>query len=173
FGVTPDLTALGKIIGGGLPVGAYGGRRDLMAHIAPSGPVYQAGTMSGNPLVVAAGLACLRKIKDDPSVYDRIEVVGSQIEDRLVNALAEAGLAGCVQRVGGMLTVFFGPGRVSHWDDAATADRDRFARFFQAAYRRGVLLPPSQFEAWFVTDSHSAVIDEALTALVEAIAEVA
>ncbi|HUO46663.1 MAG TPA: glutamate-1-semialdehyde 2,1-aminomutase [Acidimicrobiia bacterium] len=173
YGVTPDLTCLGKIMAGGTPGAAYGGPAELMKRVSPEGPVYQAGTMSGNPVVVGAGLACLRKIRADPEVYERIEILGERMESELMAALSAAGGSGCVQRVGGMLTVFFGPERVGSWDEADTADRDRFARFFRAAYRRGVLLPPSQFEAWFLTDSHPAVGDEALAILTDAIIETA
>ncbi len=173
YQVRPDLTCLGKIMAGGTPGAAYGGPAELMKMVAPEGPVYQAGTMSGNPLVVAAGLACLEKIRDDLDVYRRLEMAGERIQGELTEALARTGVPGCVQRVGGMLTVFFGPDRVDNWDDADSTDRSRFARFFQAAYREGVLLPPSQFESWFLTDSHPAVLDEATAVLTHAIEAVA
>lgn len=173
FGVRPDLTCLGKIVAGGTPGAAYGGPAELMKLVAPEGAVYQAGTMSGNPLVVAAGLTCLKKIRRDPAVYDRIEATGERLEAGLAKALAGSGIVGCVQRVGAMLTVFFGPDRVGNWSDADSCDRQQFAHFFHAAYDRGVLLPPSQFEAWFLTDSHSAVIEEAIDALLEAVEELA
>lgn len=169
YGVRPDLTCLGKIVAGGTPAAAYGGRADLMERIAPSGPVYQAGTLAGNPLAVAAGLACLRYLRDHPGVYDDLEKIGAHLERRLSAALGENGIAGCVQRVGAMLTVFFGPTVVRSWDDAADLDRDRFARFFNAAYEGGVLLPPSPFEALFLMEDHGAVIDEATRVLTEAI----
>jgi glutamate-1-semialdehyde 2,1-aminomutase len=137
-GVRPDLTCLGKIIGGGLPVGAYGGRADVMALVAPDGPVYQAGTLSGNPVAMAAGLATLQALT--PAVYDRLEEYGASLEARLVNAARAAGAVRVV-RVCSLLTVFF--------DDTA-----RFARFFHAMLERGVMLPPSQEEAWFVSAAH-------------------
>lgn len=173
YGVTPDLTCLGKVVAGGTPAAAYGGRSDLMRRIAPDGPVYQAGTLAGNPLATAAGVACLQRIHDDPGIYDRLEALGDRLESALVQALTDHGVEGCVQRVGAMLTVFFGPRRVSAWDDAATVDRDRFARFFRAAYTGGVLLPPSQFEALFLMTSHERVLDEAITTLTGAIGAVA
>jgi glutamate-1-semialdehyde 2,1-aminomutase len=171
FGVTPDLTCLGKVVAGGTPAAAYGGREDLMRRVAPDGPVYQAGTLAGNPLATAAGVACLRRLVARPEIYDTLETIGARLEAALAAALASHGVAGCVQRVGAMLTVFFGPTRVASWDDAATVDRDRFARFFQAAYRNGVLLPPSQFEALFVMESHSGVLDEAIAGLTAAVGE--
>ena len=139
FGVTPDLTVLGKIIGGGLPVGAYGGRADVMALVAPDGPVYQAGTLSGNPLAMAAGLATLRGLTDE--VYHRVEAYGAALAAGLAEAARTAGATVRIARVASLLTVFF--------DDDA-----RFARFFGAMLERGVMLPPSQQEAWFVSAAH-------------------
>lgn len=172
FGTRPDLTCLGKIVSGGTPSAAYGGRADLMRQVAPDGPVYQAGTLAGNPLAVAAGLATLRHIVEQPRLYEGLDAMGAHLETALSEALAENGIDGCVQRAGAMLTVFFGPSQVRSWDEAATVDKDRFARFFQAAYENGVLLPPSQFEALFLMDSHHEVIDEATEALVAAIGAV-
>ena len=171
YGVTPDLTCLGKLVAGGTPAAAYGGSEDLMRRVAPDGPVYQAGTLAGNPLAVAAGLACLRHLVEHPEVYDELEALGARLESRVSAALEEHGVAGCVQRVGAMFTVFFGPDRVRSWDEAATIDRDRFARFFHAAYRRGVLLAPSPFESLFLMEAHTAVIDEAAETLTAAIGE--
>lgn len=173
YGVTADLTCLGKVVAGGTPAAAYGGRDDLMRRIAPDGPVYQAGTLAGNPLATAAGLACLQRIHDNPTIYDRLEALGSRMESALTQALTDNGVDGCVQRVGAMLTVFFGPSQVSSWDDAVTVDRDRFARFFRAAYAGGVMLPPSQFEALFLMTSHEQVLDDAITTLTGAIGAVA
>lgn len=153
YGVTPDLTCLGKIIGGGLPVGAYGGRRELMEQLAPLGPVYQAGTLSGNPVAVAAGLATLRALKD-PEIYERLEALGSRLETGLGETIREKGLPLCVQRVGSMLTVFFTSGPVRSLTEAQTADLAAFRRFFQGMLQKGVYLPPSQFEAWFVSLAH-------------------
>ncbi|MEX0756983.1 MAG: aminotransferase class III-fold pyridoxal phosphate-dependent enzyme, partial [Acidimicrobiia bacterium] len=169
YGVTPDLTCLGKVVAGGTPAAAYGGRTDLMRTVAPDGPVYQAGTLAGNPLATAAGIACLRRLIERPEIYDILESVGERMESALSAALVTHGVDGCVQRVGAMMTVFFGPSQVRSWDDAATVDRDRFARFFQAAYAGGVLLPPSQFEALFLMESHVGVVDEAIDVLVSAV----
>jgi glutamate-1-semialdehyde 2,1-aminomutase len=148
FGIKPDLTTLGKVIGGGLPVGAYGGRRDIMSLIAPSGPVYQAGTLSGNPLAVAAGLAMLRHLKAHPEIYTRLETLGARLE-----AAAPAGVT--VNRVGSMFTFFFADGPVTDWDTAKRSDTARFARFFQAMLAHGIYLAPSQFEAAFISAAHT------------------
>jgi len=169
YGVEPDLTCLGKVLSGGTPLAAYGGREDLMRRVAPDGPVYQAGTLAGNPLAVAAGLATLRHISESPRFYDELESLGASLEKTLGQALAGNGVAGCVQRVGAMLTVFFGPTEVRSWDDAATVDRDRFARFFMSAYDGGVLIPPSPFEALFLMRAHRDCIDEATESLVKAV----
>ena len=171
YGIEPDLTCLGKVVAGGTPAAAYGGRADLMRRVSPDGPVYQAGTLAGNPLAVAAGLACLRYIEAHPELYDTLEEMGSRLEARLVAALEEHGAPGCVQRVGAMLTVFLGPDGVRSWDDAATVDRERFARFFHAAYRDGVLVPPSPFEALFLMEAHGPVLDTAAAILAAAIGE--
>ena len=152
YGVVPDLTCLGKILGGGLPVGAFGGRRDIMSRLAPAGPVYQAGTLSGNPVTVAAGLATLGEL-EAPGVYDRLEEKGRRLAAGLAGALGE-GLPGTVNRVGSMLTLFLGPDRVASPDHARACDRDRFARFFHGMLARGVYLPPSPFEALFVSLAH-------------------
>jgi glutamate-1-semialdehyde 2,1-aminomutase len=148
YGIRPDLTTLGKVIGGGLPVGAYGGRRDVMSMVAPAGPVYQAGTLSGNPLAVAAGLAMLRHLKAHPEIYAQLEARAA----RLASA-APAGIA--VNRVGSMLTFFFTAGPVTDWASAQRADRAKFAQFFHWMLERGFCLPPSQFEAAFVSAAHS------------------
>ncbi len=153
YGVTPDLTCLGKIIGGGLPVGAYGGRRELMEQVAPLGPVYQAGTLSGNPVAVAAGLATLRALQE-PGTYDLLEAKAAHLAGGLEAAAREKGLPLCLQRVGSMLTVFFTPGPVRSLADAQKADLTAFRRFFQGMLAAGVYLPPSQFEAWFVSLAH-------------------
>ena len=171
YGVTPDLTCLGKVVAGGTAAAAYGGREDLMRRVAPDGPVYQAGTLAGNPLAVAAGLACLRHLVEHPELYDELDAMGARVEKRLARALDEYGVSGCVQRVGAMLTVFFGPDRVQSWDEAVTTDRERFARFFHGAYWRGVLLAPSPFESLFLMEAHIAVIDEAAEALAAAIGD--
>ncbi|VAW00783.1 Glutamate-1-semialdehyde 2,1-aminomutase, partial [hydrothermal vent metagenome] len=173
YGITPDLTTLGKIVAGGTPAAVYGGRRDLMSQMAPSGPIYQAGTLAGNPITVAAGLVTLRRIASDPALYDRLEASGAELETRLAAALSRHGIDGTVQRVGAMLTVFFGPTTVRSWDDAVTLDRDRFARFFNGALSRGVLLPPSPFEAMFLMDAHTDVLETAASVLESAIGDAA
>ncbi len=173
YGIAPDLTTLGKIVAGGTPAAVFGGRRDLMSQMAPSGPVYQAGTLAGNPISVAAGLVTLRRITSDPALYDRLEAAGAELETRLTAALQRHRIAGTVQRVGAMLTVFFGPTTVRSWDDAATVDRDRFARYFHGALRRGVMLPPSPFEAMFLMDAHTDVLETAASALESAIGDAA
>ncbi len=155
YGVTPDLTTLGKVIGGGLPVGAYGGRRDLMLLVAPAGPMYQAGTLSGNPLAMAAGLATLRAIEADGTLYERLEALGGQLERGLREVLAERGAPARVQRVGSMWTLFFNDREVRDWPTAAACDRARYGRFFHAMLERGVYLAPSQFEAGFISAAHT------------------
>ncbi|MCC6179787.1 MAG: glutamate-1-semialdehyde 2,1-aminomutase [Chloroflexi bacterium] len=153
FGVRPDLTCLGKILGGGLPLGAYGGRRDVMEQISPLGPTYQAGTLSGNPLATAAGLAMLRTLRaTDP--YASLERRGAALEAGLVDAAERAGVPLTVSRVGSMLTAFFTAGPVTDYVSARRADTARYARFFRGMLDRGVYLAPSQFEAAFVSTAH-------------------
>lgn len=154
YGVIPDLTCLGKIIGGGLPVGAYGGRRDLMEQMAPLGPVYQAGTLAGNPLAMAAGIATLQILRQ-PGSYDRLEAIGSRLEAGLRDAAEQAGVPLTVNRVGSILTGFFVEGPVRNYEDAVNADTASYARFHRAMLDRGVYLAPSQFEAAFVSLAHS------------------
>lgn len=153
YGVIPDLTCLGKVIGGGLPVGAYGGRREFMALVAPSGPVYQAGTLAGNPVAMAAGLATL-VFASQPGTYERLKQLGQRLENGLRAVLKRHGLPGVVQRVGSMLTLFFTAEEVVDLRRAETSDPQRFARFHRAMRSRGILLPPSQFEAWFLFLAH-------------------
>ena len=154
YGVTPDLTCLGKVIGGGLPVGAYGGRREIMDLIAPSGPVYQAGTLSGNPLAMAAGLATLR-VAGQPGFYDRLEELG----DRWREGMAEAASAGSrpftINQVGSMVSIFFTEGPVTDFGSAASSDTKAFKDFFWHMLSRGVYLAPSQYEAGFISAAHS------------------
>ena len=155
FGITPDLTCLGKIVGGGMPLAAYGGRRDLMQMIAPVGPVYQAGTLSGNPVSVAAGLATLEALQSDPSAYDRLEALGARAENGLRDALEAAGRPGCVNRVGSMLTLFLGTERVRDFATASRADVRAFAGFFHGMLAEGLYLPPSQFESVLLSLAHT------------------
>jgi glutamate-1-semialdehyde 2,1-aminomutase len=154
YGVRADLTCLGKIIGGGLPVGAYGGSRKVMGEVAPLGGVYQAGTLSGNPLAVAAGLAAIRALTDRKA-YARLETLGAALEQGLRDGARRANLPLTVNRVGSMLTAFFCAGPVRDYASARTADTARYGRFFQAMLERGVYLAPSQFEAAFVSLAHS------------------
>ncbi|MEP6470933.1 MAG: glutamate-1-semialdehyde 2,1-aminomutase, partial [Acidobacteriota bacterium] len=156
FDIRPDLTILGKIIGGGLPVGAYGGPRDLMEKVAPSGPVYQAGTLSGNPLAMAAGIAMLREIDRRPPYAD-LERKGALLEAAIREAIRASGADGSVtyQRVGSLSTLFFAPGPVADFAAARRSDTARYATFFHALRKRGIFLPPAQFEAWFLSTAHT------------------
>jgi glutamate-1-semialdehyde 2,1-aminomutase len=154
FGIQPDLTTLGKIIGGGLPVAAYGGRRDLMEQVAPLGPVYQAGTLSGNPLAMRAGIETLRRLASD-GFYDSLGRKATILADAMRQALSDSGVAGYVACAGSLLTLFFTPSPVENYVVAKTSDTRRFASFFQEMLRRKILLPPSQFEALFVSAAHS------------------
>jgi len=154
YGIRPDLTTLGKVIGGGLPVGAYGGRADIMSKVAPSGPVYQAGTLSGNPLAVAAGLAALRRLESD-SPYAKLESLGRRLEDGFVDALSKAGVRGSVNRVGSMFTLFFSGTKITDFTTAKTSDTARFNAWFHSMLEQGIYLPPSQFEAAFISAAHS------------------
>ncbi|MDE3195883.1 MAG: glutamate-1-semialdehyde 2,1-aminomutase [Acidobacteriota bacterium] len=158
YGIRPDLTTLGKVIGGGLPIAAYGGRRDVMTYVAPSGPIYQAGTLSGNPLAVAAGLAMLRHIQAHPELYDRLNAISGRLA-------ASAPETVTVNRVGSMMTWFFTNETVTDYTTAKTSDTKKFGRFFHAMLDRGILLPPSQFEAFFLSTAHSdADIDRTIEA---------
>jgi glutamate-1-semialdehyde 2,1-aminomutase len=154
FDADPDLVMLGKIIGGGLPIGAVAGRADLMDLLAPVGPVYQAGTLSGNPLSVRAGLETMSLLQR-PDVYERLEAAGARLEAGLRAALDSARLPGCVNRAGSLLTLFHGVDRVTDGASARRADTAAFARFFHAMFERGINLPPAQFEAMFVSLAHS------------------
>ncbi|MBX6422325.1 glutamate-1-semialdehyde 2,1-aminomutase [Thermosulfurimonas sp. F29] len=173
YGVEPDLTCLGKIIGGGLPVGAYGGRAEIMDHIAPEGPVYQAGTLSGNPLAVAAGLATLR-ILTRPGTYERLEELSSRLFEGLFEAARAAGLRVTGNRVGSMMTLFFREGRVTNFAEAAASNTELYGAFWRAMVKRGVYLAPSQFEAAFVSLAHTEEeIERTIEAAREAFKEVA
>jgi glutamate-1-semialdehyde 2,1-aminomutase len=155
YGIKPDLTTLGKIIGGGLPVGAYGGRKDIMDMVAPVGPVYQAGTLSGNPLAMAAGLATLRHLREHPEIYQQLEKQSATLIQGVLAKAKEHRVPLTANRVGSMLTWFFQPGPVHDWDTAAKSDTQAFAAFHRAMLDRGVYLPPSQFEALFVSAAHT------------------
>ncbi|MBU0510040.1 glutamate-1-semialdehyde 2,1-aminomutase [bacterium] len=169
FGIRPDLTAFGKVIGGGLPVGAYGGRADLMQRISPSGPVYQAGTLSGNPLAMTAGLATLHELTED--AYAKLERTSAKLAQGLRNVCAEKRIAAQVQRVGSMLTLFFGERPVTNMEDASRADHGKYARFFRNLLASGVHLPPSGYEAWFVSLAHNdSTVERTIAAAAAALA---
>lgn len=168
-----DLFCLGKIIGGGLPVGALGGRAELMDQLAPLGPVYQAGTLSGNPLVMAAGAAQL-DVLSEGAAYRRAEQLARHLENGLRTALKRSGVAGSVIRIGSMMTLFFRPEPPANYAEARESDTSAFAKFHAAMLQRGIMLPPSQFETWFVSAAHSeAEIDATVNAAHEALFEVA
>ena len=154
LGIEPDLTTLGKIVGGGLPVGAYGGRAEIMQQVLPAGKVFQAGTLSGNPLATAAGIATLRRLHDDPP-YDRLEQLAAILADGLDQAATAAGIPHSVARVGSMLTLFFNPTPVADWRQARNCDTARFAKYFWGLLERGVMMPCSQYEALFVSAVHT------------------
>jgi len=171
FDVTPDLSTFGKVIGGGLPVGAYGGRADLMDHIMPVGPVFQAGTLSGNPLATAAGIATLTALRE-PGVYDRLERLSSRLAGGLDDAATAAGIPHSIGYVGAMQTLFFNDEEVTDWDSASRCDTERFGQFFWGMADRGVYLPCSQYEAMFVSLAHTeAMIDHTIQAAAEVFVE--
>jgi glutamate-1-semialdehyde 2,1-aminomutase len=153
FALRPDMTTLGKIVGGGMPLAVYGGRADIMGCIAPLGPVYQAGTLSGNPLATTAGLTTLDRL--DASLYERLEKLGAMLERGLAQAVESAGVEACVQRVGSMITLFFTKGPVRSWADADRCDRKRFSAFHGGLLERGIYWPPAQFEAAFLSGAHT------------------
>ena len=164
YGISPDITTLGKIIGGGLPVGAYGGSRDLMNNVAPAGPIYQAGTLSGNPLSMTAGLVTLRRLRDK-SLYNRLEAASRKLCEGLADAAGELGVKTVTNRVGSMWTSFFTGEPVVDWNSANKCDRQRYGKFFHAMLEEGVYLAPSQFEAGFVSLAHT---DEIIELTIEA-----
>jgi glutamate-1-semialdehyde 2,1-aminomutase len=167
YGLRPDLTCLGKIIGGGLPVGAYGGRADLMALVAPDGPVYQAGTLSGNPIAMAAGLWNLSELR--PSLYQRLRTLGARLAAGLADAARGAGVALQVNAIGSLLTPFFTERPVRDYQSAVSANTAQYGAFFREMLLRGVYPPPSQFEAWFLSAAHTARdIDRTVAAAREA-----
>jgi len=165
-GLRPDMTCLGKIVGGGMPLAAYGGRREIMEKVAPVGPVYQAGTLSGNPVAVSAGLATLGLL--DAALYDKLEALGARLEKGLVAAIAKAEAPACVQRIGSMITLFFTKGPVRSWDDAKASDTKRFGRFHGELLSRGVYWPPAQYEAAFISGAHTEADIDATIAAAEA-----
>jgi glutamate-1-semialdehyde 2,1-aminomutase len=174
YGITPDLTVFGKIIGGGLPVGAYGGRKDIMAKISPVGPVYQAGTLSGNPVAMAAGIETLRILRDNPLIYNHLEEKAARLEKAFLDTARKYGIPMAVNRVGSILSAFFTHEKVVDYNSAVTADTQRFTQYFRGMLERGIYIAPSQFEAMFVSNAHSdedikktiAVIDAVFAGLV-------
>jgi glutamate-1-semialdehyde 2,1-aminomutase len=172
FGIRPDLTCLGKIIGGGLPVGAYGGRADLMDLVSPAGPVYQAGTLSGNPLAMTAGLWSLEGLK--PKLYSNLAALGAKLAAGLADAARSAGVALQVNAFGSLLTPFFTERAVRDYASATSASTGRYSTFFRGMLLRGIYPPPSQFEAWFLSAAHTEKdIDRTIRAAHDAMAEVA
>ncbi|MDM8551261.1 glutamate-1-semialdehyde 2,1-aminomutase [Desulfobacterales bacterium HSG2] len=155
YGISPDITCLGKIIGGGMPVGAYGGRREIMEHIAPRGPVYQAGTLSGNPAAMAAGIATLEQLKS-PGFYEQLEETSARLSDGLRQAAEKAGVKAAFNRVGSMMGLFFTEKDVRNFDDAKTSDLKMFSAYYKGMIEKGIYLAPSQFEALFVSSAHTA-----------------
>ena len=154
FNVTPDLTTMGKIVGGGLPLGAFGGKREIMKHVLPAGKVFQAGTLSGNPIATAAGIATLTALRDNPP-YERLEKICAKLEQGLRDAAAEAGIEHVINRVGSMMTLFFTATPVTAWQSASQCDTEKFSKYFWGLIDRGVYMPCSQFEALFVSDAHT------------------
>jgi glutamate-1-semialdehyde 2,1-aminomutase len=170
FGIAPDLTTLGKIVGGGMPLGAYGGKAEIMSSVLPAGKVFQAGTLSGNPLATASGIATLQTLRDE-SPYEYLEQISAHLADGLSAAAAEAGIPHTLPRVGSMMTLFFNPDLVPDWDAASRCDRQRFSKYFWGLIDRGVYMPCSQFEALFVSAAHTeADIDATLAAAREVLA---
>lgn len=165
YGIEPDMTAMGKIIGGGLPIGAYGGRKEIMEQVAPLGPAYQAGTMAGNPASMAAGIACLEVLQAE-GVYEKLDALGGQLEEGILQKAAEFKIPISVNRLCGALTVYFGDETISNYEQAEASDGEAFANFFRLMLEQGVNLAPSKFEAWFLTTEHTeADIDQTIEAV--------
>lgn len=153
YHIEPDMTAMGKIIGGGLPIGAYGGRKDIMEQVAPLGPAYQAGTMSGNPASMAAGIACLEVLKEE-GIYEKLDRLGKRLEEGILKKAEEHGIPVTINRLRGALTVYFGVDKVTNYAEAEASDGEAFATFFQLMLKEGINLAPSKYEAWFLTTEH-------------------
>jgi glutamate-1-semialdehyde 2,1-aminomutase len=168
YGISPDLSAFGKIVGGGLPVGVYGGKKEIMAQTAPEGPVYQAGTLAGNPLAMAAGIATLKEIRR-PGFYESLEEKGARLGAGLLDAARKAGVNAVLNRVGAMMGLFFTDRPVRNFEDAKTSDLELFSRYYQKMLDKGIYLPPSQFEALFLSAAHEAPEIEETTAAAEAV----
>ena len=171
FGVTPDLTTLGKVIGGGLPVGAYGGRQDIMSMVAPAGPMYQAGTLSGNPLAMTAGIKTLELLQKK-GTYDQLEQITQQLSEGLIKIAKDAGHSVCGGYIGAMFGLFFTEGPVRSYDDAKKSDTAKFGRFHRGMLEKGIYLAPSQFEAGFTSLAHTSEdIENTLAAAKEVFAD--
>ncbi|WP_146526531.1 glutamate-1-semialdehyde 2,1-aminomutase [Novipirellula artificiosorum] len=172
FGITPDMTTLGKIVGGGMPLGAYGGRASIMDQVLPAGKIFQAGTLSGNPVAVAAGSTTLRLLKQNPP-YEQLERLGNRLAEGLGKAASDAGIEHQVQQVGSMMTLFFNKHPINNWDDADRSDRAKFAQYFWGMIERGIYMPCSQFEALFFSQTHTeAMIDQTIIAASEVLAAI-
>src|SRR4051812_11354655 len=168
--IEPDITTLGKIVGGGMPIGAYGGRREIMQHVLPAGKVFQAGTLSGNPVATAAGIATLKELRDNPP-YERLEALSARLESGLAAAAKEANVPHAITRVGSMLTFFFNAQQPADWETASQSDTARYAKYFWGLLDRGIYMPCSQYEALFVSAAHSeADIDATIAAAHEVLA---
>ncbi|WP_196806073.1 glutamate-1-semialdehyde 2,1-aminomutase [Virgibacillus sp. CM-4] len=154
YGIEPDMTAMGKIIGGGLPIGAYGGKQEIMEQVAPLGPAYQAGTMAGNPASMASGIACLEVLQEE-GIYEKLDKLGERLEKGILKKAKENGIAISVNRLCGALTVYFGEGTITNYDQAEASDGEAFADFFRLMLKQGINLAPSKYEAWFLTTAHS------------------
>ncbi|MFG6120731.1 glutamate-1-semialdehyde 2,1-aminomutase [Thalassobacillus sp. B23F22_16] len=166
-GVEPDMTAMGKIIGGGLPIGAYGGRADIMEQVAPLGPAYQAGTMAGNPASMSAGIACLEVLQEE-GVYEELDRLGAKLEEGIGRSAVKYNIPVTINRLKGALTVYFTTGQVENYEQAENTDGEMFARFFKLMLNQGINLAPSKYEAWFLTTAHTDEdIDKTLTAVEE------
>ena len=152
YHITPDLTTLGKIVGGGMPVGAYGGRREIMEMVSPAGPVYQAGTLSGNPIATTAGIETLKLLKEDPDIYKRLEAKAFKLEQAVKNA---ASGRVCVNRIGSLMSIFFTKEQVKDYESAVSSDTSRYAEYFAYLLKSGIYAAPSQFEAMFLSDAHT------------------
>jgi glutamate-1-semialdehyde 2,1-aminomutase len=173
YGITPDMTTLGKIIGGGLPVGAYGGRNEIMDSVSPAGPIYQAGTLSGNPMAMAAGLAMLRHLQANPTIYQQLENTTSSLVKAMLSEVKKAGFNFTINHVGSMFTLFFTAERVVDFATAKTSDTGLFARYFQSMLKQGIYLAPSQYEAMFVSEAvTSSIAEKILIAHAQALKEI-
>ncbi|RYG73250.1 glutamate-1-semialdehyde 2,1-aminomutase [Lentibacillus lipolyticus] len=168
YGIEPDMTAMGKIIGGGLPIGAYGGRQDVMEQVAPLGPAYQAGTMAGNPASMAAGIACLEVLQQD-GVYEKLDRLGARLETGVLEKASEFGIPISINRMCGAMTVYFGGDTVENYEQAEASDGEDFAKFFHLMLEQGINLAPSKFEAWFLTTEHT---EKEIDATIEAAGKV-